>query len=257
MIYPNNYEEKIGFTNIRKILAEKCLCRLGEERVEQMNFSIQHAVIKRQVRQTMEFVRILQEEDFPDQNFFDVRQSLKRIRIENTFLEVQELFDLQRSLDVICRIVAFLRKSGDIAKQTDIYSHDDDSSSLNEESGNMFFPTLYQLSADVKTYPQFVKRIDQILDKFGNVKDTASPELMRIRRELASTAQGISRSLNNILKNAKSEGLIDKDLAPTMRDGRLVIPVAPAMKRKIHGIVHDESDSGRTVFIEPSSGRSK
>lgn len=252
MIYPNNYEEKIGFTNVRKILAEKCLCRLGEERVEQMNFSTQHTVIKRQVRQTMEFVRILQEEDFPDQNFFDVRQSLKRIRIENTFLETQELFDLQRSLDAICRIVAFLKKSGNTTGTTDADGYDNVDSGQNEDSEKKTYPALYQLSADVRTYPQFVKRIDQILDKFGNVKDTASPELMRIRRELASTAQGISRSLSNILKNVKSEGLVDKDLSPTMRDGRLVIPVAPAMKRKIHGIVHDESDSGRTVFIEPT-----
>lgn len=253
MIYPNNYEEKIGFTNIRKILAEKCLCTLGQERVEQMSFSIQYAVIKRQVRQTMEFVRILQEEDFPDQNFFDVRQSLKRIRIENTFFEVKELFDLQRSLDTICRIVAFLKKSGNPAQTAEeTQGKEEEEECQKGESGPTAYPTLSELSADVRTFPQLVKHIDQILDKFGNVKDTASPELMRIRRELASTAQGISRSLNSILKSAKSDGLIDKDLAPTMRDGRLVIPVAPAMKRKIHGIVHDESDSGRTVFIEPT-----
>ena len=97
-----------------------------------------------------------------------------------------------------------------------------------------------------------VKRIDQILDKFGHVKDTASPALLSIRQELASTAGSVSRALQNILRSAKGEGLIDKDVSPTLRDGRLVIPVAPAMKRKIRGIVHDESDTGRTVFIEPA-----
>lgn len=101
-------------------------------------------------------------------------------------------------------------------------------------------------------FPQLITRINNILDKFGKVKDNASSELLRIRRELASTTGSISRSLNNILRAAQSEGYVDKDVAPTMRDGRLVIPVAPGMKRKIRGIVHDESATGKTVFIEPA-----
>ena len=204
MIYPNTYEQKIGFDQIRGRLTALCLCSLGEGLVRDMAFSVSFDDIRRQVKQTMEFVRILKEEDFPDQNFFDVRPSLKRIRIQNTCLDVDS------------------------------------------------FPHLYGLTADVKTYPQMVRRIDQILDKYGHVKDTASPELLQIRRELASTAGSVSRALQNILKSAKGEGLIDKDVSPTLRDGRLVIPVAPAMKRKIRGIVHDESDTGRTVFIEPA-----
>ncbi|MBR3619573.1 MAG: Smr/MutS family protein, partial [Bacteroidaceae bacterium] len=121
-----------------------------------------------------------------------------------------------------------------------------------DEESIPFYPYLYALTAEVKTYPQLVKRIDQILDKFGHVKDTASPGLLQIRQELASTAGSVSRALQNILRSAKGEGFIDKDVSPTLRDGRLVIPVAPAMKRKIRGIVHDESDTGRTVFIEPA-----
>ncbi len=234
MIYPNTYEQKIGFDQIRSRLTALCLCSLGEGLVRDMAFSVSFDDIRRQVKQTMEFVLILKEEDFPDQNFFDVRPSLKRIRIQNTCLDVEELFNLQRSLATIDNIVTFLHRCQD------------------EENTIPSFPHLYGLTADVKTYPQMVRRIDQILDKYGHVKDTASPELLQIRRELASTAGSVSRALQNILKSAKGEGLIDKDVSPTLRDGRLVIPVAPAMKRKIRGIVHDESDTGRTVFIEPA-----
>ena len=114
------------------------------------------------------------------------------------------------------------------------------------------YPYLKALTKDIATFPQLISRIDSILDKFGRVKDNASPELLNIRRELSSTMSSISRSLNGILRSAQSEGYVDKDVAPTMRDGRLVIPVAPTFKRKIKGIVHDESASGKTVFIEPA-----
>ena len=212
-----------------------CLCTLGEGRVKEMGFSVQFDEIRRQVKQTMEMVRMLESnEEFPDQNFFDVRASLKRIRIQNACLDVEELFNLQRSLNTIYNVVTFLRQCQD------------------EENTIPMFPHLYTLTQEVKTYPQMVKRIDQILDKYGHVKDTASPALLQIRQELAATAGSVSRALQNILKSAKGEGLIDKDVSPTLRDGRLVIPVAPALKRKIRGIVHDESDTGRTVFIEPA-----
>ena len=234
MIYPQTYEQKIGFDQIRGRLTGLCLCSLGEGLVREMEFSANFDSIRRQVKQTMEMMRIVQGEDFPDQNFFDVRASLKRIRIQNTSFNVEELFCLQRSLLTIYNIVTFLQRCSD----------DDNTIPL--------YPYLYALTQEVKTYPQMVKRIDQILDKFGHVKDTASPALLSIRQELASTAGSVSRALQNILRSAKGEGLIDKDVSPTLRDGRLVIPVAPAMKRKIRGIVHDESDTGRTVFIEPA-----
>ena len=234
MIYPTTYEQKIGFDQIRSRLTALCLCSLGEGLVRNMAFAVNFDDIRRHVKQTMEFVHILQEEDFPDQNFFDVRPSLKRIRIQNACLDVEELFDLKRSLATIDNVVKFLQRCQD--EENTIPSH----------------PYLYALTADVKTYPMLVRRIDQILDKYGHVKDTASPTLLQIRRELAATAGSVSRALQNILKSAKGDGLIDKDVSPTLRDGRLVIPVAPAMKRKIRGIVHDESDTGRTVFIEPA-----
>ena len=235
MIYPQNFEQKIGFDQIRQLLKEKCLSTLGEERVTDMTFSDQHDKVEELLNQVMEFVRIIQEEDsFPDQFFFDVRPSLKRVRIEGMYLDEQELFDLRRSLETIRDIVRFLHRNEE------------------EEESDCPYPSLKRLAGDIAVFPQLIGKIDSILNKYGKIKDNASTELARIRRELASTMGSISRSLNSILRSAQSEGYVDKDVVPTMRDGRLVIPVAPGLKRKIKGIVHDESASGKTVFIEPA-----
>ena len=235
MIYPQNFEQKIGFDQIRQLLKEKCLSTLGEERVTDMAFSDRYGEVEERLDQVSEFLRILQEEDsFPAQYFFDVRPSLKRIRIEGMYLDEQELFDLRRSLETIRDIVRFLQRN------------DDD-----EESASPY-PCLKRLAGDITVFPQLIAKINSILSPYGKIKDNASSELARIRRELAATMGSISRSLNSILRSAQSEGVVDKDVTPTMRDGRLVIPVAPALKRKIKGIVHDESASGKTVFIEPA-----
>lgn len=233
MVYPENFEAKIGFDVIRTMLKEACLCPLGEERVDAMQFSAQFDSIQLALQQTAEFVRVLREEEFPDQHFFDVRPALRRIKIPNTYLLVDELFDLQRSLTSIDLIVHFFSRQVE-GDELPVY------------------PQLLALSKNIKTYPNIVRRISQILDKYGEVKDSATVELMRIRQEKMNTSNSISGMLHRILREAKDEGVVDKDAAPTMRDGRLVIPVAPAMKRKINGIVHDESDSGRTVYIEPA-----
>ena len=234
MIYPQNFEQKIGFDQIRQLLKDKCLSTLGEERVNEMNFSDHFEEGDELLNQVAEFVRIIQEEDnFPDQFFFDVRPSLKRIRIEGMYMDEQELFDLRRSLETIRDIIRFLQRN-------------------DEEESDCPYPSLKKLAGDITVFPQLITKIDGILNKYGKIKDNASTELSRIRRELANTMGSISRSLNSILRNAQSEGYVDKDVAPTMRDGRLVIPVAPGLKRKIKGIVHDESASGKTVFIEPA-----
>ena len=238
MIYPQNFEQKIGFDSIRHLLKEKCLSTLGQERVDEMNFSESFKDINEWLEQVMEFMRIIQEEDsFPDHYFFDVRPSLKRIRVEGMYLDEQELFDLRRSLETIRDIIHFLTLTPNDEEQ---------------EKENSPYPALQKLAGDIIVFPQLITRINNILDKFGKIKDNASSELLRIRRELASTAGSISRSLNAILRNAQAEGYVDKDVTPTMRDGRLVIPVAPGLKRKIKGIVHDESSTGKTVFIEPA-----
>ena len=248
MIYPANFEQKIGFNEIRSMLRERCLSTLGKEQVERMEVSEDAETVNEWLMQVREFRRLLEEiEDFPLQYFYDVRASINRIRLENTHLEEDELFDLRRSLCTIVGIVNILNHS------------DDDDSHADEEAQDGWrrekkypYPALHRLAEDVMTFPQLIQRIDQILDKFGKIRDNASPELLQIRRELAKTEGSISRTLYSILRSAQSEGVVEKDVTPTLRDGRLVIPVVPTLKRKIKGIVHDESATGRTVFIEPT-----
>ncbi len=231
MIYPQNFEQKTGFDKVRRLISDKCLSPLGQERVAEMDFSADYTTITERLEQTDEFVRILHgEQEFPAAFFFDVRYSLKRIRPEGTWLDEKELFDLKRSLQTINDIVRFFRPV---------------------EDEEILYPALTALAGDILVFPQLIGKIDSILDKFGKVKDNASPTLAQIRKEISSTMSGISRSLQSILRSAQSDGVVDKDVTPTMRDGRLMIPVAPAFKRKIKGIVHDESASGKTVFIEP------
>lgn len=231
MIYPQNFKQKTGFDKIRRLISDKCLSPLGQERVAEMEFSADYTTVTQRLQQTDEFVRILHGEiEFPANYFFDVRYSLKRIRPEGTWLDEKELFDLKRSLQTINDIVRFFRPV---------------------EDEEIVYPALTALAGDILVFPQLIGKIDSILDKFGRVKDNASPTLAQIRKEMSATMSGISRSLQSILRSAQSEGVVDKDVSPTMRDGRLMIPVAPAFKRKIKGIVHDESASGKTVFIEP------
>ncbi|MDY9918342.1 DNA mismatch repair protein MutS2 [Porphyromonadaceae bacterium KH3R12] len=232
MIYPDNFEQKIEFQKVRQLLLERCLSPLGKEKVEKMHFSASYNEIEPLLFQTEEFVRIREEEDsFPADHFYDMRPVLRRIRVEGAWIDQNALFELRRSLQTINGIVAFLRR---------------------DEEKTPKYPYLLALAGEVLTFPEITRRIDSILDGFGQVKDHASPRLSEIRRELTSTMNGISKSLNAILRKAQAEGYVDKDVSPSMRDGRLVIPVNPSHKRKIKGIVHDESASGKTVFIEPS-----
>ena len=246
MIYPDNFEQKIGFNEIRTMLRERCLSTLGKEQVEKMGFSDHAETVNEWLMQVREFRQLISEvEDFPLQYFYDVRESIVRIRIENTHLEENELFDLRRSLSTIESIVKILNHS------------DEDDSHAEENDGwrrekKHTYPALHRLAKDVITFPQIIQRIDQILDKYGKIRDNATPELLQIRRELAKTEGSISRTLYSILRSAQSEGVVEKDVTPTLRDGRLVIPVIPTLKKKIKGIVHDESATGKTVFIEPT-----
>lgn len=231
MIYPQNFEEKIGFDNIRALLKGKCLSDLGRERVAGMSFATSLHVIENEIDMTVELMSIMSSEaDFPVNHFYDMRQSLKKIRIEGTWMSEQEIFDLRRSLQTVADIASFFG---------------------GEDDGERY-PALKRLAANVVLFPDVVKRIDAIIDKFGKVKDNASARLREIRMELSSVMSGISKNLYGIIRAAQNDGYVDKDVVPTMRDGRLVIPVAPALKRRIKGIVHDESASGKTVFIEPA-----
>ncbi|MBR3876799.1 MAG: Smr/MutS family protein [Bacteroidaceae bacterium] len=238
MIYPQNFETRIEFDAIRRMLKEQCLCRLGRERVDEMHFLTDYDAIDTRLNEVVEFMLMMQVEgNFPTDSYYDVREPLQRIRIEGMYMGAEELFSLRRSLDTIGRILSILHKQGgDSADGED----------------NPLYPSLRALAGEVEAFPAIIRGIDAIIDKFGAVKDSASPALARIRGELVRTSGSISRTLNSILRRAQADGLVEKDAAPTMRDGRLVIPVAPALKRKMGGIVHDESASGKTVFIEPA-----
>lgn len=197
-----------------------------------MQFSTSFEEIDRRLSQTDEFIRILQEEDsFPTDHFYDVRPVLRRLHVEGSWIDQNALLELRRSLQTIYGIVAFLRR---------------------DEDGNPKYPHLLALAGNVVVYPDLIKKIDTLLDDSGQVKDSASPQLADIRRRLTTTMNSVSKILNTILRNAQSEGFVDRDVTPAMRDGRLVIPVDPSHKRRIRGIVHDESASGKTVYIEPA-----
>lgn len=248
MIYPQNFEQKIGFTEIRSLLNERCQSSLGREQVSDMHFSDDANEITEWLSQIRDLRKMKEErEDLPLQHFYDMRDSIARMRLEGTHMEEEELFNLKKSLDTIDALIKIVRNDN-IEEDT----KSEEPLTPKEALGyGKTYPALYRMADGIATFPEIVRLIDRTLDKFGKVKDSASPTLQRIRRELAQTESSISRILGGILRSAQSEGLVEKDAAPALRDGRLVIPVAPGLKKKIRGIVHDESTSGRTVYIEP------
>ena len=239
MIYPQNYEQKIGFDEIRRMLREHCQSSLGREKVDEIAFSADANVVNEQMEQVREMRRLMQATEKPEMNyFFDVRESVARIKLENTHLEEEELWDLRRSLETIGIIVTFLNRAEDAEREG--------------FEPRYLYPALHRMAENVLTFPAMIRRIDSILDKFGKIKDSASMTLAGIRHDMEQTAGSISRTLYTILHTAQRDGLVAQDVAPTLREGRLMIPVAPGLKRRINGIVHDESATGKTVFIEPA-----
>lgn len=168
------------------------------------------------------------DDSFPVDNYIDTTPFLERIKLAGTWLDEHELFDLRKSLDSIKALLSFFRK-GEEPK----------------------YPNLTNLTKNLSYYPFVTDRIDSILNKFGRIKDNASPELARIRSEISSKQASVSKRIQSILKSAQSEGFADADASPSVRDGRIVIPVSASNKRKIKGFVHDESATGKTVYIEP------
>ncbi len=228
-IYPVNFESKIGFDKIRELLGSRCLSELGKEHVSACQFSSDPDLIEKQLDETIEFQKIIQDElNFPTGYFIDMRPVLRKSKIQGTFLEVFELFDLKRSLETLRSIVAFFKEK-------------------EEEQ----FPRLFQIIRDIQIFPFLYDRIDQIISKNGTIKDNASPELVKIRREILSLQSGVSKIMAKILKHAQAEGLVEKEVTVSVRDGRAVIPVLSSNKRKMRGIIHDESATGRTSYIEP------
>ncbi|MBK7132454.1 MAG: Smr/MutS family protein [Bacteroidales bacterium] len=229
MIYPENFENKIGFDRIRELLVEKCLSPMGFEKVEDIGFISDFNTLGHKLSATFEFQQILQFEDFfPNEHYYQISDCLNKIRVEGTFPEVQEVFDLKRSLETVKTILNFFR-SKDATK----------------------YPVLREMCSSVKTYPYVLDTIDRIIDKRGIIKDNASARLKEIRSELVGKSIQVSKRLNQILKQAQSDGIVDSDTSVSIRNGRGVIPVSAYDKRKIKGLIHDQSASGKTVFVEP------
>lgn len=251
MIYPENFERKIGFNEIRTLLKGRCLSSLGTEWVDkELHFMHDFEQIKQALDEAREY-KIFEEQtdEEVETEFFDVREALLRARPERTFLEDLDLFNLKRSIaSVLSYAKLFTQKVDDEALSTT-----DADTENNGGQIKYLYPALGKMACDVAVFPDIIRRIDNILNKYGKVKDTASPELLSLRHQIEITTRGISHSLRSIINEAQTSGYIDRDVTPTLRDGRLVIPVAPALKRKIKGIVHDESATGKTVFIEPSA----
>ena len=207
-----------------------------------------------------EFRRLKEEaEELPLEFFFDVRQGIARLKLKGTHMEEQELFELMRCLQTIIDFRECLKgelgmRNEELGIRNEELGINDNSSLLTPNSSlNNPYPTLWELAKDVQAYPNIARRISQILDKYGHIKDSASSALFHIRGELKKAAGSVSQTLNSILRKAQQDGLIEKDVTPAMRDGRLVIPIPPSMKRKISGIVHDESATGKTLFLEPTA----
>ncbi len=235
MIYPKNFEAKIGFDKVRALLREKCLSPLGVEKVDDMQMMDTASEIGEKLARVSEMRLLLEErEDFPLTFFFDMRRNVARLRLENTHLDEQELFDLGRSLGTIHRIKQVLVP---------------ETFELGDET---HYPHLQILAEEVSTFPKVVESIERMLDRHGRMRDGASAALAKIRKELKAAEGSVSRTLHAILSKAQSEGVIPMDAVPALRDGRLVLPISPSMKRRIPGIVHDESASGKTAFVEPT-----
>ena len=235
MLYPQNIEQKIDFQVIRDGLKGCCMSSLGKERVDAMQWLTHYPTVRDLLARVREMMAVLTDPAlaFPHGEIYDLREALARIRIEGLFMDEAELFSLRKMLDYAGQLERFFATLDRVK-----YPLLSNSSQSERPISNHFINSVCHA-------------IDKIIDRYGKMRDNASPELARIRKEISASQGAVSRALNAILRQAQAEGILDKDAAPTMREGRLVLPVPPAYKRKIGGIVHDESATGKTVFIEP------
>lgn len=251
-VYPDNIEQKIDFTLIRSQLEGACLSALGKERVAAISFLTNKEAILSLLRETEELGHIMTDAslDFPRGEIADVREAVGRIRVVGLYLNEQELFDLRKTLDYAGRLDDFFRHLD--SHRFPIWS----SLKLKVESslpqGARSASRIKKpSSSEVDSLKDILRMIDRVIDRYGQLSDSASPELARIRKDLRQVQGSANRALMGILRQAQAEGIVEKDVAPTMREGRLVIPVSPAYKKRLGGIVHDESATGKTVYVEP------
>ena len=229
MIYPENFESKIGFDRIRNQIAVLCITDGARKKLSGLHFSTSREEIVRLLEETFEMRTILMlESDFPENNYVDTALFLKKAEVTGAFLETGEILTLRKGLTAAYELVRF----------------------FGSDSGAKY-PRLRELSRDVQGFPEIINHIDSIIDRFGKVKDSASPELYTVRRSIREREGQISRRLQQIMSQAQAAGLVDADASVSIREGRAVIPVSAANKRKIKGFVHDESATGKTVYIEP------
>lgn len=249
MTYPENFEQKLGFDKIRSLVRGATLCPLGAKRVDEMRFLTDRRALRRELDLLDEMQCLIQQasQPLPTDSFYDLTPALHRVRLAGTFLEVEELYDLMRSLRTIMALQQYF-----CPKEGQEIRLDDGMGGSANISFTERFPLLHEMASCVVTHPYIVGRIDQTLTPNGEIRDNASPQLAEIRHEMARTVSGIGRLLNGILRKAQAEGWVEKDTSPTVRDGRLVLPIPPSSKRKLGGIVHDESATGKTLFVEPA-----
>jgi DNA mismatch repair protein MutS2 len=229
MIYPDSFEQKLGFDQLKARLLSACLSPAGERWVQAMSFSSDYEVIKRQLLQVNEFKQIVDRNlDFPSRYFFDAQEWFAKAGIEGNFLDELELLKMAQSLESIHACKNFLSK----------YSVD--------------FPQLYELSVPVQSVQYLQKEIVAKIDEAGHVKDAASAELQSIRRRLRDEQSRLRKVAEQVFRMAVQEKWVPEGSLPTIRDGRVVIPVLAEHKRRLKGFIMDESASGQTIFMEPA-----
>ena len=230
VIYPTNFEQKIGFKSIRQMLSEHCISAMGLEKVGNVAFSNDINFIIKSLEQTEEFIHLLQTGiPFPVRDFHDLREAFHRVQIDGTCLNVEDLFALKPSLNVLDAILH--------------YGH---SESANET------PRLKSLIENIFIDRSIFTEVNRLVDDKGEIPDNASTELLEIRQSIRRKQTGIEKRIRQIMSDAKTAGWVDQKSELTVRDGRLVIPVKAGDKRAIRGFIHDESATGQTVYIEPA-----
>lgn len=234
MIYPDSFEKKIGFDAVRHRLSELCVTVAGRGHVDAMCFLTDFHEISRNINAVSEMAAIMSgDADFPLSGLHDISQPLARAKVAGAIVSAEEFRAIRRTIATVAEAARFLRDSRD-------------------EGGNTPYPVLCAEGAGLEPMPELTRQIDRVIDAAGNVMDSASPELAHIRAELARVGATVNSILRRVMGRAVADGYLEADATPAVRDGRLVLPVSPMNKRKIPGIVHDESASGKTYFIEPA-----
>lgn len=235
MIYPADFESKIGFDIIRDLLARSCASRLGREEAFSLSFSTSFKEISHNLKSVAEMRSIIEASlPFPAPTANDVAPFLTELRARNSFISASRLYSLMQMMRSFQEVLDFFKKA-------------------NEESqDNPPYPHLQQDMETLTGFPSLIRVISEAVDKYGEVKDNASPELYEIRESLRRANGSMQRAMRRVLDSAVAAGIVDKDASPAIRDGRLVLPVSAGNKRALSGIVHDESATGKTVYIEPA-----